>query len=191
MSRAGAARGAAAGEVHEPLVVDRPKRQPARGHAACSAEIDVMACSTLHLSAEMLGLAKMGVTTARWSKRTGVRRYTGNSSRGARRCRRSEDVEGVFDPGRVDEDRAGGLQRNGQRPARFATASAYYDYQATIKVSGTADREQVALPAARGEPCELDLSGLSEDEMDPAPHRRAPGRRPGLHGGAHPESGTK
>jgi len=37
--------------------------------------------------------------TELWVERTGVRRYTGRSSRGAEVLVGSEDVEGVFTPG--------------------------------------------------------------------------------------------
>ena len=51
--------------------------------------------------------------TELWVERTGVRRYTGWSTRGAEVLVASEDVEGVFTPGEADESR-GRLQRDGQ-----------------------------------------------------------------------------
>jgi uncharacterized OsmC-like protein len=39
--------------------------------------------------------------TELWVERTGVRRYTGRSSRGAEVLVGSEDVEGVFTPGEL------------------------------------------------------------------------------------------
>ena len=39
--------------------------------------------------------------TELWVERTGVRRYTGHSSRGAEVLVGSEDVEGVFTPGEL------------------------------------------------------------------------------------------
>ena len=104
----------------------------------------------------------MGVMTELWVERTGVRRYTGHSSRGAQVLVGSEDVEGVFTPGelmKIALAACSGMASD--QPIRRRLGD---DYQATIKVSGTADREQERYPLLE-ETLELDLSGLSEDEM--------------------------
>lgn len=43
----------------------------------------------------------MGAMTELWVERTGVRRYTGHSSRGGQVLVGSEDVDGVFTPGEL------------------------------------------------------------------------------------------
>ena len=99
-----------------------------------------------------------------------MRRYTGRSSRGAEVLVGSEDVEGVFTPGELLKIALAALQRDGQRPA--AARRLGDDYQAMIRVSGAADREQERYPLLE-ETLELDLSGLSEDEKaTPADGRR-------------------
>ena len=115
-----------------------------------------------HLSAQMLVWAKMGAMTELWVERTGVRRYTGHSSRGAQVLVGSEDVEGVFTPGelmKIALAACSGMASD--QPIRRRLGD---DYQATIRVSGAADREQERYPLLE-ENLQLDLSGLSEDEM--------------------------
>ena len=122
--------------------------------------------------------------TELWVERTGVRRYTGHSSRGAQVLVGSEDVEGVFTPGelmKIALAACSGMASD--QPIRRRLGE---DYAATIKVSGPPDREQERYPLLE-ESLELDLSGLSEDEVTRLLHRRAAGRRPGLHGRAHAE----
>jgi uncharacterized OsmC-like protein len=91
-----------------------------------------------------------------WVERTGVRRYTGRSSRGAEVLVGSEDVEGVFTPGellKIALAACGGLR------SRLGD-----DYQTTITVSGPADRDQERYPLIE-ESLEVDLSALTEDEV--------------------------
>ena len=100
--------------------------------------------------------------TELWVKRTGVRRYTGHSTRGAEVLIGSEDVDGVFTPGelmKVALAACSGLSSD--QPLRRRLGD---DYQATIRVSGPADREQERYPLL-AESLELDLSGLSGDEL--------------------------
>jgi uncharacterized OsmC-like protein len=99
--------------------------------------------------------------TELWVERTGVRRYTGRSSRGAEVLVGNEDVEGVFTPGelmKIALAACSGMASDAPVQRRLGE-----DYQATIKVSGAADREQERYPLLE-ERMELDLSGLSEDE---------------------------
>jgi len=49
--------------------------------------------------------------TELWVERTGVRRYTGRSSRGAEVLVGNEDVEGVFTPGELMPDQLARLMR--------------------------------------------------------------------------------
>ncbi len=100
--------------------------------------------------------------TELWVERTGVRRYTGHSSRGAQVLVGSEDVEGVFTPGelmKIALAACSGMASD--QPIRRRLGE---DYAATIKVSGPPDREQERYPMLE-ESLELDLSGLSEDEV--------------------------
>lgn len=101
--------------------------------------------------------------TELWVERTGVRRYTGRSTRGAEVLVGSEDVEGVFTPGelmKIALAACSGLSSD--QPLRRRLGD---DYAATVRVSGAADREQERYPLLE-EVLEVDLSGLSEDEVN-------------------------
>jgi len=99
--------------------------------------------------------------TELWVERTGSRRYTGYSSRGAQVLVGSEDVEGVFTPGellKVALAACSGMSTDEPLARRLGD-----EYTAVVKVSGAADREQERYPLLE-ETLELDLSGLSEEE---------------------------
>jgi len=101
--------------------------------------------------------------TELWVERTGSRRYTGYSSRGAQVLVGSEDVEGVFTPGellKVALAACSGMSSDEPLTRRLGD-----DYKAVVKVSGAADREQERYPLLE-ETLELDLSGLSDDEKE-------------------------
>ena len=101
--------------------------------------------------------------TELWVERTGTRRYTGYSSRGAQVLVGSEDVEGVFTPGellKIALAACSGMSSDQPLARRLGD-----DYQAMVRVSGDADREQEVYPLL-DETLELDLSGLSEDEKE-------------------------
>jgi uncharacterized OsmC-like protein len=96
-----------------------------------------------------------------WVERTGVRRYTGHSSRGAQVLVGSEDVEGVFTPGelmKIALAACSGMSSDQPLARRLGD-----DYQAKVRVSGDADREQERYPLLQ-ETLEVDLSGLTEEE---------------------------
>jgi uncharacterized OsmC-like protein len=97
-----------------------------------------------------------------WVERTGVRRYTGRSIRGAEVLVGSEDVEGVFTPGellKIALAACSGMSSDHALRTRLGD-----DYQATVRVSGPADREQERYPLIE-ESLEVDLSALSEEEI--------------------------
>jgi uncharacterized OsmC-like protein len=99
--------------------------------------------------------------TELWVERTGARRYTGHSSRGAQVLVGSEDVEGVFTPGellKIALAACSGMSTDLPLARRLGD-----DYQATVRVSGPADREQERYPLLQ-ETLEIDLSGFSDDE---------------------------
>jgi uncharacterized OsmC-like protein len=99
--------------------------------------------------------------TELWVERTGVRRYTGRSSRGAEVLVGSEDVEGVFTPGellKIALAACSGMSSDQPLARRLGD-----DYAATVRVSGAADREREIYPLLV-ESLEVDLSGVSEDE---------------------------
>ncbi|MCV7101412.1 OsmC family protein [Mycobacterium palustre] len=99
--------------------------------------------------------------TKLWVERTGSRRYTGRSSRGAQVLVGGEDVEGVFTPGellKIALAACSGMSTDEPLARRLGD-----DYQAVVRVSGPADREQERYPLLE-ETLELDLSGLSDDE---------------------------
>jgi uncharacterized OsmC-like protein len=101
--------------------------------------------------------------TELWVERTGPRRYTGQSSRGAQVLVGSEDVDGVFTPGellKIALAACSGMSSDEPLARRLGD-----DYNAVVKVSGDADREREIYPLLE-ETLELDLSGLSEDEKE-------------------------
>jgi uncharacterized OsmC-like protein len=101
--------------------------------------------------------------TQLWVERTGSRRYTGHSSRGAQVLVGSEDVEGVFTPGELLKIALAGC--SGMASDEPLSRRLGDDYKAVVKVSGPADREQERYPLLE-ETLELDLSGLSDDEKE-------------------------
>ena len=101
--------------------------------------------------------------TELWVERTGVRRYTGRSSRGAEVLIGSETDDGVFTPGELLKIALAGCSGlSSDEPLRRRLGD---DYRAVIRVSGPADREQERYPRLE-ENLELDLSGLSEAEIE-------------------------
>lgn len=101
--------------------------------------------------------------TKLWVERTGTRRYTGHSSRGAQVLVGSEDVDGVFTPGellKIALAACSGLSSDAPLARRLGD-----DYQATIEVSGPADREQERYPLLE-EVLRLDLSDLDDADRD-------------------------
>jgi uncharacterized OsmC-like protein len=99
--------------------------------------------------------------TELWVERTGVRRYTGRSSRGAQVLIGNEDVDGVFTPGelmKIALAACSGMSSDLPLARRLGD-----DYPATVRVSGDADREQERYPLLE-ETLEIDLSGLSDQE---------------------------
>ena len=98
-----------------------------------------------------------------WVQRTGVRRYTGRSSRGAEVLIGSQDVEGVFTPGellKIALAACTGLSSDRPLARRLGD-----DYDATIHVSGDADRDEERYPELT-EVLEVDLSELDADAAE-------------------------
>lgn len=98
-------------------------------------------------------------STELWVERTGVRRYTGRSSRGAEVLVGSADVEGVFTPGellKIALAACSGMSTDHVLARRLGE-----DYDATVRVSGDADRDNEVYPELN-EVLELDLSELDE-----------------------------
>ncbi|MBS4103978.1 OsmC family protein [Tsukamurella paurometabola] len=98
-------------------------------------------------------------STELWVERTGVRRYTGRSSRGAEVLVGSADVEGVFTPGellKIALAACSGMSTDHVLARRLGE-----DYDATVRVSGDADRQNEVYPELN-EILELDLSELDE-----------------------------
>ncbi|MEE6139305.1 OsmC family protein [Mycobacterium sp. 050128] len=101
--------------------------------------------------------------TQLWVERTGTRRYTGHSSRGAQVLVGSEDVDGVFTPGellKIALAACSGMSSDQPLARRLGE-----DYHAVIRVSGDADRDEEVYPLL-SETLELDLSGLSADDRE-------------------------
>ncbi|SRR5579884_448435 len=101
--------------------------------------------------------------TQLWVQRTGTRRYTGHSSRGAQVLIGSEDVDGVFTPGellKIALAACSGMSSDQPLARRLGD-----DYQARVEVSGHADREQERYPLLQ-ETLALDLSGLTDAEAE-------------------------
>lgn len=100
--------------------------------------------------------------TELWVERTGGRRYTGHSSRGAQVLIGSEDVEGVFTPGellKIALAACSGMSTDLPLSRRLGD-----DYAATVRVSGDADRENEVYPRI-DEVLEVDLSGLEPEAL--------------------------
>ncbi|MFD6859468.1 OsmC family protein [Rhodococcus sp. NPDC060086] len=98
--------------------------------------------------------------TELWVERTGTRRYTGRSSRGAEVLIGSETVDGVFTPGellKIALAACSGMSSDFPLSRRLGD-----DYDATIKVSGAADRDNEVYPHLEEE-LVLDLSELDAE----------------------------
>jgi uncharacterized OsmC-like protein len=101
--------------------------------------------------------------TELWVERTGSRRYTGHSSRGAQVLVGSEDVDGVFTPGellKIALASCAGMSSDQPLARRLGD-----DYRAVVRVSGAADREREVYPRLE-ETLELDLPGLSPQDKE-------------------------
>lgn len=98
--------------------------------------------------------------TELWVQRTGTRRYTGHSSRGAQVLVGSEDVDGVFTPGELLKIAIGAC--SGMASDFTLSRRLGDDYDTTIRVSGPADRDNERYPRI-DEVMELDLSELDPD----------------------------
>ena len=101
--------------------------------------------------------------TKLWVERTGTRRYTGRSSRGAEVLVGSETVDGVFTPGelmKIALAACSGMASDAPLSRRLGD-----DYDATIEVTGAADREREVYPLLE-ETLKIDLSGLTEADAE-------------------------
>src|SRR6202161_1660817 len=99
--------------------------------------------------------------TELWVESNGVRRFNGHSSRGAEVLIGSEDVDGVFTPGelmKIALAACSGMSSDSPLARRLGD-----DYQATVRVSGDADREQERYPLLQ-EALEIALSGWDDAE---------------------------
>lgn len=101
--------------------------------------------------------------TQLWVERTGSRRYTGHSSRGAQVLIGSQDVQGVFTPGellKIALAACSGMATDGPLARRLGE-----DYRSVVRVSGAPDRDQERYPLL-AETLEIDLSNLTADEAE-------------------------
>ncbi|MDJ0468014.1 MULTISPECIES: OsmC family protein [Nocardiaceae] len=109
-------------------------------------------------------MAEQSTPTNLWVERTGTRRYTGRSSRGAEVLIGSESVEGVFTPGellKIALAACTGMSSDVPLSRRLGD-----DYSATVEVSGAADRENELYPELN-EILRVDLGA-----MDPEAQQR-------------------
>ncbi|KQU53694.1 hypothetical protein ASG84_03845 [Rhodococcus sp. Leaf278] len=105
-------------------------------------------------------MAEQSTPTNLWVERTGTRRYTGRSSRGAEVLIGSESVEGVFTPGellKIALAACTGMSSDVPLSRRLGD-----DYSATVEVSGAADRENELYPEL-DEILRVDLSAMDPD----------------------------
>jgi len=101
--------------------------------------------------------------TELWVERTGIRRFTGRSSRGAEVLIGSDGDDGVFTPGELLKIALAGCSGlSSDQPLRRRLGD---DYRAVIRVSGPADRDEERYPRL-AETMEIDLSGLTPEEKD-------------------------
>lgn len=101
--------------------------------------------------------------TELWVQRTGTRRYTGQSSRGAEVLIGSDDVEGVFTPGellKIALAACTGMSSDVPLARRLGD-----DYDATVRVSGDADRVNEVYPELN-EILQVDMSQLDADAVE-------------------------
>lgn len=102
-------------------------------------------------------------TAELWVERTGIRRYTGRSSRGAEVLIGSVTDDGVFTPGELLKIALAGCSGlSSDQPLRRRLGD---DYSAVIRVTGPADRDAERYPRL-DERLEIDLSGLTAEERD-------------------------
>ncbi|KAA8967772.1 OsmC family protein [Mycobacterium sp.] len=101
--------------------------------------------------------------TQLWVQRTGVRRYSGHSSRGAQVLVGPEDVEGVFTPGELLKIALAACSAMATDHPLARRLGA--DYPATVRVGGNADREQQRYPLLEAT-LVLDLSELTDREAE-------------------------
>ena len=98
-----------------------------------------------------------------WVERTGIRRYTGRSSRGAEVLIGSVTDDGVFTPGELLKFALAGCSGlSSDQPLRRRLGD---DFRAVIRVSGDADRDAERYPVLQ-ERLEIDLSGLTPEEKE-------------------------
>ena len=96
--------------------------------------------------------------TELWVERTGIRRYTGRSSRGAEVLIGSESDEAVFTPGELLKIALAGCSGlSSDQPLRRR--------RAVIRVAGPADRDEERYPRLT-ETLEIDLTGLSDGDKE-------------------------
>lgn len=101
--------------------------------------------------------------TELWVERTGIRRYTGRSSRGAEVLIGSESDDGVFTPGELLKIALAGCSGlSSDQPLRRRLGD---DYPAVIRVLGPPDRDEERYPRIE-ETLEIDLSGLSAEDRE-------------------------
>ena len=101
--------------------------------------------------------------TELWVERTGIRRYTGHSSRGAEVLIGSESDDGVFTPGELLKIALAGCSGlSSDQPLRRRLGD---DYRAVIRVAGPADRDEERYPRL-AETLEIDLSGMSAEDTE-------------------------
>ncbi|MGW5270350.1 OsmC family protein [Rhodococcus sp. NPDC003994] len=98
-----------------------------------------------------------------WVERTGTRRYTGKSDRGAEVLIGSEDVPGVFTPGELLKIALAAC--TGMSSDRPLARRLGENYDATVRVSGSADRENEVYPRLE-EILEVDLSELDAEAQE-------------------------
>ena len=101
--------------------------------------------------------------TELWVERTGIRRFTGRSDRGAQVLIGSVTDDGVFSPGELLKIALAGCSGlSSDEPLRRRLGD---DYPAVIRVAGPADREQERYPVLT-ETLEIDMSGLSDQDRE-------------------------
>nr|WP_314144425.1 OsmC family protein [uncultured Rhodococcus sp.] len=108
-------------------------------------------------------MAEQSTPTNLWVERTGTRRYTGRSSRGAEVLIGSESVEGVFTPGellKIALAACTGVSSDLPLSRRLGD-----DYSATVEVSGAADRENERYPELN-EILRVDLSAMDPEAQE-------------------------
>lgn len=136
---------------------------PAFGRIATLVDMSITPESAPATTAVPEAAAEAPAPNELWVERTGTRTYTGRSTSGATVLIADAGTEGTFTPGellKIALAACTGMSTDVPLARRLGD-----NYDATVRVSGVADRERELYPALH-EVLELDLSKLDPDAQE-------------------------